>query len=155
MRRIVPFTVIAMVWGVSAYSQMPRNLPGPTNPNRFNQDIEQQRKIEELNNHHDQQVEMQRQVARFMRAIKTRRHLFADFDQVVIHGTAPMTAALLSLISDSPYAADIAYYLNKHPDQAGSIVTMPTEQARQAVQQIEASVSANNPIRKPFAANGS
>jgi hypothetical protein len=52
------------------------------------------------------------------------------------------------LIAESPYAADIAYYLNKHPEQSAAIAQMPSEQARSEVQKIEASAASTNPIRK-------
>jgi hypothetical protein len=59
-----------------------------------------------------------------------------------------MTLSLLGLMAESPYAADIAYYLGKHPEQAGAIAKMQPEPARSAVKEIEASVAATNPIHK-------
>ncbi len=142
-------TAIAMALAGSAHSQIPKSFPGPTSPNRFNQDIDTRQKIEAANEQHArEQASVQARVTKFMEAIKPRRHLFADFDLVVIHGKAPVTPSMLALMAESPYAADIAYYLGKHPQQSGSIAQMRPEQARLSVQQIEASVAANNPIRR-------
>jgi hypothetical protein len=142
-------TVIAMGAVASAYSQMTKMLPNPTDPNPFNQDIERRRRIEEVNERHDrEQVSAKPEIAKFMAAIKPRKHLFADFDRVVLHGAAPMTLSLLSLVAESPYAADIAYYLNKHPEQSGAIAKMPAEQARSEVQKIAASAASAHPIKK-------
>ena len=142
-------TVMTLAAVASAHAQMPKTLPNPINPNPFNQDIENRKRIEEVNDQHNrEQAKAPPEVAKFMAAIKPRKHLFPDFDRVVLHGTAPMTLSLLSLIAESPYAADIAYHLNKHPEQSGAIAQMPSEQARLELLKIEASVAATHPIRK-------
>lgn len=74
--------------------------------------------------------------------------MYPDFDKVVLHGNAPVTPSMLGLMSESPYAADIAYYLGQHPEQSGAIARMPPEQVRSAIKQIEAAAAATNPIRK-------
>jgi hypothetical protein len=149
MLRAACLTAIVMTLAAAAQSQMPKTLPNPINPDPFNRDIEQRKKIEDTNDRHNREREaVPPEVAKFMAAIKPRKHLFADFDRVVLNGKAPMTLSLLSLIAESPYAADIAYYLNKHPEQSGSIAQMQPEQARNEVQKIEASVAADNSIRK-------
>ena len=83
-----------------------------------------------------------------MEAIKSRKAMYPDFDKVVLHGNAPVTPSMLRLMSESPYAADIAYYLGQHPEQSGAIARMPPEQARSAIKQIESAAAATNPIRK-------
>ena len=149
MLRVACLTAIAMTLVASAYSQIPKTLPNPINPDPFNRDIEQRKKIEEVNYQHTREpAKVPPQVAKFIDAITPRRHLFADFDLVVLHGQAPMTLSLLALIAESPYAADIAYYLGKHQEQSGSIAQMQPEQARLALQQIESTVAAINPIRR-------
>jgi hypothetical protein len=141
--------VVTVLTIASAYGQMPKTLPNPINPNPFNQDIEQRKRIVEINDQHNrEQANAPPEIAKFMAAIKPRKHLFSDFDRVVLHGTAPMTLSLLSLIAESPYAADIAYYLNKHPEQSGAVAQMPLEQARSELLKIEASVASAHPIRK-------
>ena len=149
MRAYLP--LIGIAFFASANSQIPSatSIPNPTLPNGFNQDIEQRQRIQEVNEQRARdQANMSPEVAKFMSAIKPRKGLFPDFDQVVLHGNAPMTMSLLGLISQSPYAADIAYYLGKHPDESGSIAHMQPDQARAAVKEIEVAAAAKNPISK-------
>jgi hypothetical protein len=141
-------SVIAMILAGTAQAQIsaPANL---TNPNRVNEDIQQRADIEAVNDQRARkQTGPQGDVAHFLEAIKPRKHLFADFDQVVIHGKAPATPGMLALMAQSPYAADIAYFLGSHPEQSGAIAQMQPEEARVAMKQIEASAAASNPIRK-------
>jgi hypothetical protein len=165
-------TTNAIVLAGVAHSQMPRPGVGPTNPDRQNQDLEtmqqirlmdEQRLLEEQRQHdstsqHSQQGNagvpapdqaiVQAQVAKFMEAIKHRKHRFADFDQVVIHSKTPVTPAMLALMAESPYAADIAYYLGKHPEESGAIARMRPADAGLAVRQLEATIAAENAVRK-------
>jgi hypothetical protein len=151
--------------GTASSQNLPSGITvGPTSPNRQNQDLEtqqellrrdQERKLEELRRHDEQSRQQGRdpaadraQVERFMEAIKRRRHRFGDFDKVVLHGSTPVTPEMLGLMAESPYAADIAYYLAKHPERSGAIAVMQPAEARQAVRQIEAVVVAENPARK-------
>ena len=139
--RSVALTAIAMaVTGVAHSQQM---------PNGTNQDIQNRQLIAAINNQPSRdQAQAPAQVARFMEAIKSRKGMYPDFDKVVLHGNAPVTPSMLGLMSESPYAADIAYYLGQHPEQSGAIARMPPEQARSAIKQIEAAAAATNPIRK-------
>lgn len=148
MHRRGYWTAIGMILAGSAQAQFtaPANL---TNPNRVNEDIQQRADIEAVNNQRArEQTGQQADVAKFLEAIKPRKHLFADFDQVVLHGKAPATPGMLALMAQSPYAADIAYFLGSHPEQSGAIAHMQPEDARVAMKQIEASAAASNPIRK-------
>lgn len=86
-------------------------------------------------------------VAKFMEAVKCRRHLFAHFDEIVFQGNAPVTPDMIALMADSPYAADIAYFLGRHPDQAAAIAQMRRPQASLAVRQLEETVTAENVVR--------
>ena len=107
--------------------------------------IEEQRQREER-----QRLDAQSQarVARFMEAIKHRRHHFADFDQVVIRGNTPATPEMLGLMAESPYAADIAYYLGKHPEESKAITLMAPAEAASAVRHLAATIAAENADRK-------
>jgi hypothetical protein len=137
-----------------AHSQMPRPGVGPTNPDHQNQDLEtmqqirlmdEQRLLAEQRQHDATSV--QAQVAKFMEAIKHRKHRFADFDQVVTHSNTPVTPAMLALMAESPYAADIAYYLGKHPEQSGAIALMQPAEAGSALRLLEATIAAENTVR--------
>jgi len=83
-----------------------------------------------------------------MKAIKPRKDRFADFDKVVIHGKTPVTPSMLGLMADSPYAADIAYFLGKHPEQSVAIARMAPAEASVAVHEIETTIAAENLVRK-------
>jgi hypothetical protein len=139
--RRAALTAIAMaVTGVAHSQQI---------PNGANQDIQNRRQIDAINNQPSRdQAQAHAQVAKFIEAIKSRKEMYPDFDKVVLHGNAPVTPSMLCLMSESPYAADIAYYLGQHPEQSGAIAKMPPEQARSAIKQIEAAAAATNPIRK-------
>ena len=140
-------TAIAMaIAGVAHSQQLPK---WPTNPNGANQDLQNLQQFDAINNHRSRdQAQAPAQVARFMEAIKSRKGMYPDFDKVVLHGNAPVTPSMLGLMSESPYAADIAYYLGQHPEQSGAIAKMPPDQARSALKQIEAAAAATNPISK-------
>src|SRR5882672_1542677 len=112
-------TAIAVALAGVARAQMPRPGVGPTNPDRQNQDLEtmqqirlmdEQRLLEEQRQHdaasqHPERGNggvpaldpaiVQAQVAKFMEAVKLRKHRFADFDQVVIHSKTPVTPSML------------------------------------------------------------
>ena len=165
------FAPLAIALAGTAHAQVRPNI-GPTNPNRTNQDLEnvqqiqamdEQRRLDEMRRRgaKSQQSEagtdgtpardvavVQAQVAKFMHAIKRRKNKFADFDQVVIHGKAPMTPEMLGVMAESPYAADVAYHLGTHPEQAGEIAQMQPEDAGAAVRQLAATIETENVARK-------
>ena len=102
MHRRGYWTAIGMILAGSAQAQFtaPANL---TNPNRVNEDIQQRADIEAVNNQRArEQTGQQADVAKFLEAIKPRKHLFADFDQVVLHGKAPATPGMLALMARVP-----------------------------------------------------
>jgi hypothetical protein len=164
-------TALAIALSATAYSQV-RPGVGPTSPNRQNQDLDtaqkiqlmdDQRRLEDLRRRDAQSKQSEQgsdgdpardpavvraQVARFMEAIKRRRNRFADFDSVVIHGKTPMTPEMLGFIAESRYAADIAYYLGKHPEQSGAIAQMLPDEAGPAVRQLASTIAAENGVRE-------
>jgi hypothetical protein len=160
-KNLLPFlTTIAVAFAGTGHSQIPRPGVGPTNPDRQNRDLEtvqqirlldEQRLLEEQSNGgapaRDRAI-VRAQVAKFMEAIKHRKHRFADFDHVVLYSKTPVTPEMLALMAESPYAADIAYYLGKHPEQSGAIAQMQPAEAGLAVRQLEATIAAENAARK-------
>jgi hypothetical protein len=166
------FIPIVIALAGPANSQIQRPGVGPTNPDRQNQDMETRQQIQLINeqarlrelercdkrsqdpqqgNGKDaacDQAIAQAQVAKFMEAIKHRMHRYSDFDQVVLHSKTPVTPLMLALMADSPFAADIAYYLGKHPEQSAAIALMPPAEAGTAVRQLEATVAAGIAARK-------
>src|SRR3979409_757563 len=95
-KNLLPFLItIAVAFAATGHSQIPRPGVGPTNPDRQNRDLETVRQIRLLDEQRlleeqskggaparDRAI-VQAQVAKFMDAIKHRKHRFADFDQVV------------------------------------------------------------------------
>jgi hypothetical protein len=65
-----------------------------------------------------------------------------DFDAVVFADDLPMTIPMIGLIAESRYAADIAYYLGRHRDEAAAIAQKPLPEAGRAILAIEAQVKA-------------
>ncbi len=119
--------------------------------NQTSNDFQNRQQIENINSGRGQArapTEAQVQIAKFMEAIKPRKDMYPDFDKVVLQGNAPVTPAMLGMISASPYAADIAYYLGQHAEQSGAIARMQPDQVRSAIKQIETVAAATNPIRK-------
>jgi hypothetical protein len=87
------------------------------------------------------QAERQAQGEKFMKAIQYRRYRWADFDKAVFSTGWPASPDMIALMAESPYAADMAYYLAKHPDEAGLISRMPLPQAGAAMREVEAKVA--------------
>jgi hypothetical protein len=143
-------TAIVIALAGAAHSQTQRPGVGATSPNFQNQNLETMEQIRLLDE--QRRLEEQRRhdalTAKFMKAIKPRRHLFADFDHVVIHGKTPVTPGMLALMAESPYAADIAYYLGKHPEESGAIAQMQPAEASLAVRQLEATITDENAGRQ-------
>lgn len=160
-------TLAAVAGAGRAHSQNLHPGVNPGSPNIQNQNLDtmqqirlmdEQRLLDEQRRHdaqqgngavsaHDRAI-VQGQISKFMQAIKPRKGRFADFDQVVFHSKTPLTTGVLAVMSESPYAADIAYYLGKHPEQSGAIAQMGPTEAGQAVRQLEATIAAENAGRK-------
>lgn len=66
-----------------------------------------------------------------------RRHLFPDFDKVVFAPDVRITDEMVMLMSSSPYAADIAYYLATHKAESLAISRLPLLDAARAIDGIE------------------
>jgi len=159
-------TAITITFAGTAHAQIQRPGVGPTDPNRVNQDLETRQQIQLMDDQRRREelqqpgqhgsggasvqdpAVVQVQVATFMKAISHRRHRFADFDQVVIQSKTPMTPQMLGLMAESAYAADIAYYLCKHPETSGAIAIMRPAEAGLAIRQLETTLSLQNPKPK-------
>ena len=115
---------------------------GSRDPNADNRQREILQEMQRLQDQRRSDEEHRALVEKFMAAVKPRQWHYADFDQVVLHGKAPMSAQVMELIAQSYYAADIAYYLGKHPDQSMTISRMPKPDATQAVKTIESTLIA-------------
>ena len=76
-------------------------------------------------------------ISRFENAIKYRRFRYNDFDEVVYDERLQITVDMVALMSESAYAADIAYYLGKHPNEAIAVSRMELPQAGAAIFTLE------------------
>ncbi len=74
----------------------------------------------------------------FLNAAAPRRRLYPDFEQVAFAKEVAITPDMVRLMADSPYAADMAYYLGKHPYEAGQISRLPILGAAERLRAIEA-----------------
>jgi hypothetical protein len=76
-------------------------------------------------------------ISRFENAIKYRQFRYNDFDEVVYDEKLQITVDMVALMSESTYAADIAYYLGKHPNEAIAVSQMELPQAGAAIFTLE------------------
>jgi hypothetical protein len=91
------------------------------------------------------QAERQAQGEKFMKAIQYRRYRWADFDKAVFTTEWPVSPDMVALMAESPYAADMAYYLAKHPNESAAIAQMPLPQAGEAMRAVEARLVSPTP----------
>jgi hypothetical protein len=92
------------------------------------------------------QAERQARGEKFMRAIQYRRYRWADFDKAVFNTDWPVSPDMVSLMAESPYAADLAYYLAKHPNESAAIAQMRLPQAGAAMREVEARLVSAKPV---------
>lgn len=75
-------------------------------------------------------------------AAAARRGLYPDFDKVVFAREVNITPDMVRLMTSSPMAADIAYYLATHRAEATAISRMPLLEAARAIDRIESELKA-------------
>jgi hypothetical protein len=78
------------------------------------------------------------------KVFKYRRYKYEDFNEVVYDDNLSITLDMIALMSESEYAADIAYYLGKHPDETAAVSKMALPQAGAAIFAIEEKLIQNN-----------
>lgn len=74
---------------------------------------------------------------RWVNAAATRKHLFADFEQVVFAEDLVISDSMVELMAESPFAADIAYFLGKNKSESARIAELPILDQAVAIKQIE------------------
>ena len=77
---------------------------------------------------------------KFQTAIRYRRYRWKDFDEVVFAQDLKISMDMVGLMAESPNAADIAYYLGTHKEEAASISKMSLPAAAQEIFAIEAKI---------------
>jgi len=78
-------------------------------------------------------------------AARPRMGLYPDFETKVYSAKVDISPAVVWLMSTSPYAADIAYYLATHKAEAAAISSMPLANAGRAIDQIAAEFAKGQP----------
>lgn len=73
----------------------------------------------------------------WLKAAAPRMGLYADFEKVVFASDVPITNDMIRLMTSSPLAADIAYYLGMHKFESLAISKMNLLQAARSLEQIE------------------
>lgn len=81
-------------------------------------------------------------LAQWMAAARPRMGLYPDFDKVVFAREVNITPDMVRLMTSSPMAADIAYYLATHRAEASAISQMPLLEAARAIDRIEGELKA-------------
>lgn len=81
-------------------------------------------------------------VQQWLVAAQPRMHLFPDFDEKVFAPDAPISERMVLLMSESAYAADIAYYLATNRGEALAISSMTILDAGEAIRGIETRMAA-------------
>ena len=74
---------------------------------------------------------------KFLTAIESRKGRWADFDVIVFKSNVAYSEDMLALMAQSPYAADIAYYLGTHPHESAQYASMPIEKSGPEIRAIE------------------
>ena len=74
----------------------------------------------------------------WLRAAAPRMGLYADFEQTVFATDVPITLDMIRLMTPSPLAADIAYYLATHKMESLAISKMTLAESARAIDRIEA-----------------
>ncbi len=73
----------------------------------------------------------------WLRAAAPRMGLYPDFERVVFAPDLAMTPDMIRLMTSSPLAADIAYYLGSHKIESLGISKMNLIEAARAIEMIE------------------
>jgi small-conductance mechanosensitive channel len=118
--------------------------------------IEEQRRTMQLENQRREAEIQQQQTAqagqapiserereileRFAAAAEPRRALFPDFERVISAPDVAITFDMIELMSSSPYAADIAYYLGNNKSKAYEIARLPLLRQAEEIRKIEQAV---------------
>ncbi len=74
----------------------------------------------------------------WLKAASTRMGLFPDFEKVVFASDVPITTDMIRLMTPSPLAADIAYYLGTNKLESLAISKMTLVEAARSIDRIEA-----------------
>lgn len=77
--------------------------------------------------------------------VNDARQRYADFEDVALNPSVPITTSMAEIIRTSDMGADLAYYLGKNKAVAADIAKMQPIEAARAMGRIEAQISAPRP----------
>jgi hypothetical protein len=78
----------------------------------------------------------------WLKAAAPRMGLYPDFEKVVFAADVSITTDMIRLMTPSPLAADIAYYLGSHKIESLAISKMSLVEAARSIVRIEAKLNA-------------
>ena len=100
----------------------------------------------------ESQQQQQRTNSTFAEREEAARDKYEDFEAVVYNDDLAITPAMAQVIKTSDVGPEVAYHLGKNPGEARRIAGLdPLAQARE-IGKIEATLSANPPVRKTTSA---
>ncbi len=76
----------------------------------------------------------------WLKSAAPRMGLFPDFEKVVFAGDVSITIDMIRLMTPSPFAADIAYYLGTNKLESLAISKMTLAEAARSIDRIEARI---------------
>lgn len=86
-------------------------------------------------------------IKRWAAAAQPRIHLYPNFNDIVYARDLPLTVPIINLMSQSFYAADIAFYLGSNKHIATQISNMSIDQAQASIKIIEYLVRNSDPVK--------
>lgn len=81
----------------------------------------------------------------WLKAAAPRMGLYQDFEKVVFANDVAITTDMIRLMTPSPFAADIAYYLGSNKLESLAITKMSLVEAARSIDRIEAKLKASKP----------
>ena len=107
-----------------------------------------ERKAEELLRQRETKQQQQALLEQYHDREETARDKYDDFDQVAYNPNLPVTEVMAQSIQASDIGPDVLYFLGSNPKEAERIARLnPILQAKE-IGKIEASMTANPPVRK-------
>lgn len=79
----------------------------------------------------------------WLKAAAPRMGLYQDFEKIVFSPDVPITTDMIRLMTPSPLAADIAYYLGTNKTESLAITKMSLVEAARSIDRIEARLKAS------------
>ena len=101
------------------------------------QQAEQSQQKSQANNQPDPVID------EWLKAAAPRMGLYADFEKVVFAPDVSITTDMIRLMTPSPLAADIAYYLGSHKIESLAISKMSLVEAARSIDRIESKLKAS------------